>query len=86
MVYEKKKVCTNCNNKFKSKYCNECGQKYLKNNKSLSLLIKYLFKEISNLDNKVYRTIISLFKPGFLTSEWNKGRLIRYIHPIPLQM
>lgn len=83
---EKNKYCKNCHNPLSESdlYCSQCSQKYTTGKISLLSFFKEFIGNVFNLDSKVYRTTIDLFKPGKLTNEYFKGRHKRYAHPVRL--
>ena len=77
--------CSNCNTHLSiaHEYCPQCGQK----NHALNIPLKHLIEEaaesIFHFDTKFVQTLKSIcFKPGFLTSEFIKGRRVRYVAPV----
>lgn len=79
----KNKYCHNCHHPYRSEhnYCSNCGQKNIKGKIRLLDFLKDVFSSIFNWDSKIWITPIMLFKPGFLTVEFFKGRRSRYTHP-----
>ena len=85
----KPSVCANCGYRFKDEnnFCPSCGQK----NHELKIPFKRLVVEVAentlDIDSKAFKTIkYLLFKPGFLSSEFNMGKRVRYIPPIRLYL
>ena len=79
--------CLNCGSSLSAQFCPECGQK----NKDYSLTFKDLFsdflEELLDVDSRVLRSLRLLFtKPGFLTSEYVKGRRVSYLPPVRLYL
>ena len=79
--------CPNCGYNFQSmsNFCPQCGQE----NHDLNIPIKHLFGElfesILHLDTKTFRTLKALlFKPGFLTNQFNSGKRKSFVPPIRL--
>ena len=79
--------CTNCSAQLEMSYtyCPQCGQE----NHDLNIPLRHLLEEaiegIFHFDIKSIRTIKALaFKPGFVTSEFIKGKRARYVPPIRL--
>lgn len=77
--------CSNCNTHIfvMNEYCPKCGQK----NHALNVPLKHLLEEaaegILHFDTKSIQTLIAIcFKPGFLTSEFIRGRHVRYVAPV----
>jgi hypothetical protein len=80
-------VCPNCGLTFQeiNQYCPQCGQE----NHDLNVAIKHLLGELLestlHLDSKSFRTLKDLlFKPGFLTTQFNSGKRKSYVQPIRL--
>ncbi len=79
--------CLNCGSPLSAQFCPECGQK----NKDYSLTFKDFFsdflEELLDVDSRVLRSLRLLFtKPGFLTSEYVRGRRVRYIPPVRIYL
>lgn len=79
--------CPNCGQPLASKdnYCRNCGQE----NHDLRIPFRHLASEalegVFHFDSKLYRTTKALlFRPGFLTSEFSKGRRVSYVPPVRL--
>jgi len=79
--------CPNCGARLETSdtYCSQCGQA----NHDLNIPLRHMLEEalegILHFDIKSVRTIQALtFKPGFITSEFIKGRRARYVPPIRL--
>ncbi len=80
----KSKNCKNCNYKLEKNYCSNCGQKDMDILKFREIL-KEFFDDILDLDSRAYRTLkYLLFRPGFLTIEYWKGKRMKYISPFKL--
>ena len=79
--------CKNCGKKLKGMYCSQCGQYALDIEQPFW---KYLLQYIENVyqfDGKVWLTLYYLFRrPGFLTREFNAGKINSYVHPLRLFM
>ncbi len=83
----KLKICSNCEYEFKdvNNYCPNCGQK----NHDLNIPLKHLLEEVIestfHLDSKTLRTLkVLIFKPGYLSKEFNAGRRANYVMPVRL--
>jgi hypothetical protein len=79
--------CTNCGAQLEMSYtyCPQCGQQ----NHDLNIPVRHLLEEaledILHFDIKSVRTIKALtFKPGFVTSEFIKGKRAQYVPPVRL--
>ncbi len=75
--------CSNCHHPLPEKqpFCGQCGQKAIRTKPRILDLAKELSSQIFNLESKNIKTPFLLFKPGFLTMEFFKGRRQRYTHP-----
>jgi hypothetical protein len=80
-------ACANCGYNFtdENNYCPSCGQK----NHDLKIPFKRLMVEVAentlDIDSKSFKTIkFLLFKPGFLSYEFNTGKRVGYLPPIRL--
>ncbi|MCX6134344.1 MAG: DUF3667 domain-containing protein [Ignavibacteriales bacterium] len=86
----KSKTCPNCGAEFSVKpdlagFCPACGQE----NHDLNIPVRHLLAEVVetvfHFDTKSVRTLRALvFSPGFLTTEFIRGRRARYVSPIRL--
>jgi hypothetical protein len=78
--------CANCGAKQKGDYCHKCGEKYLKRSDfALSKFLKDAFRSFTHLDSKLFSSLFLLmFKPGFLTAEYLKGKRKPYLKPLAL--
>jgi hypothetical protein len=77
-------VCRNCGAAASGTYCTACGQET-----SLALpTVRALLREAAGryvaFDGRMWRTLIGLCRPGFLTLEYFAGRRRRYIRPARL--
>ena len=82
-------ICPNCESEFDSefKYCPECGQK----NKGLDLNLSHIVKDFLssgfNIESKLLISLkLLITRPGFLTSEYVKGKRMKYVSPVKLYM
>jgi hypothetical protein len=81
--------CLNCGEIFhkKENFCPICGQENKDQRVSLGLFFQDFISNYLNFDTTFFRTILPfLFKPGFLTNEFNEGRRKMYIQPIRLYL
>lgn len=83
--------CFNCNYSFPegaaNNYCPECGQKNSDKQVSILTLISDFFSNYFSFDSKLFTTFIPLlFKPGFLTTEYLKGRHATYVSPVRIYL
>ena len=79
------KNCLNCGAEVHAVYCSHCGQP----NREPRLGIKDLFHDFIHLmthfDGKFFMTVkMLLTKPGFLSTEFLKGRRFAYLPPVQM--
>lgn len=79
--------CLNCDAQVDGRYCKNCGQENIEPKQTLWHLITHFFNDITHFDSKFFVTMKTLlFKPGFLTSEYVKGRRKKYLDPIRMYL
>lgn len=79
--------CKNCGTELKGMYCHKCGQYALDVEQPFWKYIKQYFENVYQFDSKVWSTLWQLFRrPGFLTNEFNAGKIASYVHPLRLLM
>ena len=79
----KEKSCLNCNAVVHGKYCSFCGQENVDPQESLWHLILHFFNDITHFDGKFFSSVkYVVTKPGFLTSEYVRGRRMTYLNPV----
>lgn len=77
------KNCLNCNAQVAGRYCQVCGQENIEVVETTWNLITHFFNDITHFDGKFFSTLRYLvFKPGFISSEYIKGRRASYLNPI----
>ena len=80
--------CLNCNHPLKDSdtFCPNCGQKKIsRKDFSFHHLIGDSFLDYFHFDSRFFRSFLPLiFKPGYLTNEFLRGRRVRYFHPFKL--
>ncbi|MCX6287010.1 MAG: DUF3667 domain-containing protein [Bacteroidetes bacterium] len=80
--------CLNCGHQLwvNDLFCHQCGQKRLeREDLSFSHLIGESFFDYFHFDSKFFRTILPLiYKPGWLTLEFMKGKRRSYVEPFKL--
>ena len=75
--------CLNCNAKVHGKFCSVCGQENLEPAESAWHLITHFFNDITHFDGKFFSSLKYLvFKPGFLSTEYKRGRRASYLNPV----
>jgi Protein of unknown function (DUF3667) len=78
--------CLNCHYPLAGfdNFCPNCGQKPMSPKSSMHDLLHEFFHTFWHLDGKFFMTLHHLLIPGKLTTEFFKGHLKRYAHPIQL--
>ena len=83
LTERKEKDCLNCGTMIQGRYCHVCGQQNLEPKESVWHLVSHIFNDITHFDGKFFTTLKDLlFKPGFLSREYVKGRRASYLDPI----
>lgn len=79
--------CKNCGKELQGMYCSRCGQYALDPKQPFSKYLLQYFENVYQFDGKVWVTLYMLFRrPGFLTKEFNAGKIASYVHPMRLLM
>ncbi len=79
--------CLNCDTYVVGKYCHNCGQENIEPKESVWHLLSHLFKDITHFDGKFFTSIRDLiWKPGFLSLEYVRGRRVAYLNPIRMYL
>ena len=79
--------CMNCGTPLKGMYCHRCGQYALDIHQPLWKYIRQYFENMYQFDGKIWMTLRLMFtRPGFLTNEFNAGKINSYVHPFRLYM
>jgi len=77
------KNCLNCNAEVQGRFCQVCGQENIETKESFWSLATHFVYDITHFDGKFFSTLkYLLFRPGFLSQEYLRGRRIAYLHPI----
>ncbi|NQX92659.1 MAG: DUF3667 domain-containing protein [Flavobacteriales bacterium] len=79
--------CLNCGHSLnpEDKFCSNCGQEVLAKNESFKDFLHHFAKDYFTFDSKIFKSVSPLlFKPGFLTMEFLKGKRASYIPPLRL--
>jgi hypothetical protein len=83
----KEKDCLNCGAEISDRYCSHCGQENLIPQESVADLVSHFVSDLFHYDSKFLTTIRDLlFKPGFLTQEYLKGRRMGYLNPVRMYL
>lgn len=79
--------CMNCDTRLKGMYCHQCGQYALDIHQPIWKYIRQYFENVYQFDGKIWMTLRLMFtRPGFLTNEFNDGKINSYVHPFRLYM
>lgn len=79
--------CLNCGDATTGRYCPTCGQRKAEVLVSVRTLLADVLEDQLVLNRALPRTMGALlFRPGFLTSEYVRGRIVRYIAPFRLYL
>ena len=77
------KDCLNCGAAIKGRFCHICGQENIEPKESFWHLVTHFLYDITHFDGKFFSTLqLLLFKPGYLSHEYLRGRRASYLHPI----
>ena len=80
-----KKSCENCGFELDGPFCGRCGQPERTTIKFFGSVILHFLDDIFGYDSRAGRTVFPLiFRPGFLTCEYFKGRRVHYVPPLRL--
>lgn len=79
-------ICLNCHTVINDQnFCSNCGQQNVDKQASLRDFIHDVLGDFFTFDHKFFRSFKPLlFKPGYLTKEYNDGRRVNYILPLRL--
>lgn len=79
--------CLNCGDTTPGNYCPNCGQAKRDVTVSVGALIADVLEDQLILSRALPRTLFGLlFRPGLLTTEYIRGRIVRYIAPFRLYL
>ncbi len=79
------KNCLNCNANVAGRYCQVCGQENIEPKESFWHLVTHYFYDITHFDGQFFYTLkYLLWKPGFLSIEYMRGRRNSYLNPIKM--
>jgi hypothetical protein len=79
----KEKNCLNCGANVEGRYCHICGQENIEPKEGFWHLVTHFMYDITHFDGKFFSTLqYLLFKPGYLSHEYLRGRRASYLHPI----
>jgi len=77
------KTCLNCGAHVPDRFCSHCGQENNEPIESFGHLLNHFFADVTHYDSQLLSTLKYLvFRPGFLTKEYNAGKRLSYLNPI----
>lgn len=77
--------CRNCGTALDGLFCRSCGQREGRGDLHFGEALSDVLGEVFTWDSRVWRTLFPLlFRPGFLSAEFNAGRRMRYMPPFRL--
>lgn len=78
-------VCPNCGDTRPGHFCPGCGQSRDPALVTLREMVRDFLEDELSLSGKLPRTLAPLLvRPGFLTAEYLRGRILRYVRPLRL--
>lgn len=82
--------CPNCGTGYADEnatFCHHCGQARRDIQSPLRFWIFSFFESFFNYDSRLWRTVRTLLlKPGYISSDFNAGRRVRYVEPFRLYL
>ncbi|MCL6524798.1 MAG: DUF3667 domain-containing protein [Thermoflavifilum sp.] len=80
-------TCLNCGHRVEERFCTHCGQENIEPRERFGELVTHFVADLFHYDKEFLLTLrYLLFKPGFLTLEYIKGRRKAYLHPIRMYL
>ena len=81
----KEKDCLNCGTEVQGRYCHKCGQENVEPKETFWHLITHFTYDITHFDGKFFSSVkYLLFRPGFLSKEYIRGKRASYLNPIKM--
>ncbi|MFT5136930.1 MAG: hypothetical protein ACI9XU_000361 [Arenicella sp.] len=78
-------ACPNCSTPVTGQYCSNCGQIQKDIRRFFLALINEALDDVFSLNSRMWKTLVAiLFRPGFLTNEYLRGRRVSYVQPVRL--
>jgi Protein of unknown function (DUF3667) len=79
----KEKNCLNCGTIVQGRFCQVCGQENLEPKETFWGMFMHFFSDITHFDGKFFTSLKDLlFRPGFLSAEYMRGRRASYLNPV----
>lgn len=83
----KRDRCLNCEQPVSGNFCAGCGQRNADYRVSFGEVLVDALDGLFQIDSRIARTVVPfLFRPGFLTREYNAGRRVRYSSPLRIYL
>jgi hypothetical protein len=80
-------ACSNCGDPTHGRFCHACGQRKTVVQVSVGAIVGEVLKDELALNSALPRTLVGiLLRPGYLTNEYIRGRIVRYIPPLRLYL
>lgn len=78
--------CKNCNSKFEGNFCNQCGEKVLKDGDfAIMKILSQAFDTFTHIDSKLVKTLkLLIFYPGKLSKLNTEGIRVPYMKPFQI--
>lgn len=81
------KHCLNCQTELIGEYCHKCGQQATKTKPTIKGFILEYLGIAFIWDTLFFKTIWDVIrKPGHVTNEYMSGKVLKYMHPLKLNM
>ncbi|MFT4926971.1 MAG: hypothetical protein ACI8WB_003071 [Phenylobacterium sp.] len=78
-------LCANCSTELDGPFCAKCGQPEKSMIRFFGSVVMHFLDDVFGFDSRAGRTMIPLiFRPGFLTNEYIRGRRVHYVPPLRL--
>lgn len=75
-------ICKNCGNEFEGRFCNQCGQKEIRNRPEIKNIVHDFIHAVTHLDAGILFLIKELFfRPGIVAKEYIEGKRKKYYNP-----
>jgi hypothetical protein len=76
-------TCENCGHRFKGRFCPDCGQEVEEFNRPFGFFLYDIFGNFFAFDTRLLKTFKDLIiRPGFISTEFFKGKRVRYSPPV----
>ncbi len=81
------KDCLNCGAEVLGKFCQQCGQENLEPKETAVHMVRHFAEDLTHFDSKFFNSVKYLFtRPGFLATEYMKGRRVSYLNPVRMYL